>query len=130
MTRLAVALAVLAAILAAVLYLRFGGVTHARIVSAVDARAEEIKGHADVRFSALDRKTEDTVFANLREYAKDKVIFLISHRLYHFPQMSKVIFMEDGKSFVGTHEELISSVPAYRRLCECQTGGRQDEEQA
>ena len=84
----------------------------------------------DDPFSALDRKTEDTVFANLREYAKDKVIFLISHRLYHFPQMSKVIFMEDGKTFVGTHEELISSVPAYRRLCECQTGGRQDEEQA
>lgn len=58
MTRLAVALAVLAAILAAVLYLRFGGVTHARIVSAIDARAEEIKGHADVRFSALDRKLD------------------------------------------------------------------------
>ena len=36
--------------------------------------------------------------------------FLISHRLYHFPQMQKVIFMEDGKTAVGTHEELMASV--------------------
>ena len=79
----------------------------------------------DDPFSALDRKTEDMVFANLREYAKDKVVFLISHRLYHFPQMEKVIFMEDGKTFVGTHDELAESVLAYRRLYESQTGGEQ-----
>ena len=82
----------------------------------------------DDPFSALDRKTEDTVFANLQEYAKDKVVFLISHRLYHFPQMQKVIFMEDGKTTVGTHGELMASVPAYRRLYESQTGGEQHEE--
>ena len=39
----------------------------------------------DDPFSALDRGTEDTVFANLQAYSKDKVVFLISHRLYHFP---------------------------------------------
>ena len=82
----------------------------------------------DDPFSALDRKTEDTVFANLQDYAKDKVVFLISHRLYHFPQMQKVIFMEDGKITVGNHEELMASVPAYRRLYESQTGGEQHEE--
>ncbi len=77
----------------------------------------------DDPFSALDRGTEDTVFANLQAYSKDKVVFLISHRLYHFPQMKKVIFMEDGKAIVGTHEELMASVPAYRQLYESQTGG-------
>ena len=82
----------------------------------------------DDPFSALDRKTEDTVFANLQDYAKDKVVFLISHRLYQFPQMQKVIFMEDGKTTVGTHGELMASVPAYRRLYESQTGGEQHEE--
>ena len=41
------------------------------------------------------------MFANLQEYAKDKVVFLISHRLYHFPQMRSVIFMEDGKTTVA-----------------------------
>ena len=81
----------------------------------------------DDPFSALDRSTEDTVFANLQEYTKDKVVFLISHRLYHFPQMQRVIFMEDGKTTVGTHEELLAAVPAYRQLYESQTGGQQHE---
>ena len=65
----------------------------------------------DDPFSALDRGTEDAVFANLQTYAKDKVVFLISHRLYHFPQLQKVIFMEDGKTTLGTHAELMASEP-------------------
>lgn len=77
----------------------------------------------DDPFSALDRATEDAVFANLRAYARDKVVFLISHRLYHFPEMQKIIFMADGKTTVGTHEELLLAVPAYRALYESQTGG-------
>ena len=79
----------------------------------------------DDPFSALDRGTEDAVFAYLRDYARDKVVFLISHRLYHFPQLQRVIFMEDGKTTVGTHQELMDSVPMYRQLYESQTGGEQ-----
>ena len=82
----------------------------------------------DDPFSALDRNTEDTVFANLQAYARDKVVFLISHRLYHFPQLRQVIFMENGKTTVGTHAELMASVPAYRQLYESQTGGRRHED--
>ena len=84
----------------------------------------------DDPFSALDRRTEDTVFANLQEYAKDKVVFLISHRLYHFPQMQKIIFLDNGKTTVGTHAELMADEPAYRQLYESQTGGKRHEEQA
>ena len=79
----------------------------------------------DDPFSALDRSTEDTVFANLQAYAGDKVVFLISHRLYHFPQLQRVIFMEDGKTIVGTHAELMASEPVYRQLYENQTRGAQ-----
>ena len=82
----------------------------------------------DDPFSALDRETEDTVFSALTEYAKDKVVFLISHRLYHFPQMQKIVFMEDGKTTVGTHTELLASAPTYRRLYESQTGGKEHED--
>ena len=82
----------------------------------------------DDPFSALDRKTEDTVFTNLQEYAKDKVVFLLSHRLYHFPQMQQVIFMDGGETAVGTHEELMASVPVYRQLFQSQTGGETHEE--
>ena len=77
----------------------------------------------DDPFSALDRATEDTVFANLQTYARDKVVFLISHRLYHFPEMQRAVFMEDGKISVGTHEELLAHAPAYRALYESQAGG-------
>ena len=83
----------------------------------------------DDPFSALDRSTEDTIFANLRDYAKDKVVFLISHRLYHFPQMQKVIFIENGKTIVGTHDELMKSVQTYKKLYESQTGGKRHEEE-
>lgn len=83
----------------------------------------------DDPFSALDRKTEDTLFSNLQDYAKDKVVFLISHRLYHFPKMQKIIFMEDGKTTVGTHDELMNTSPAYRRLYESQTGGEGHEKE-
>ena len=76
----------------------------------------------DDPFSALDRKTEDAVFENLREYAKDRIVLLISHRLYHFPQMQQIIFMEGGRTTVGTHEELMAAVPVYRQLYESQTG--------
>ena len=84
----------------------------------------------DDPFSALDRDTENTVFADLQEYARDKVVFLISHRLYHFPQMQKIVFMDGGKTTVGTHEELMASAPVYRQLYESQTGGKQHGEQA
>ena len=76
----------------------------------------------DDPFSALDRSTEDAVFAELQAYARDKVVFLISHRLYHFPQMQQIIFMEGGRTTVGTHEELMAAVPVYRQLYESQTG--------
>ena len=83
----------------------------------------------DDPFSALDRKTEDKVFENLREYANDKIVLLISHRLYHFPEMKQVIFIDNGKTTVGTHGELLKTVPEYRTLYESQTGGEKHEEQ-
>ena len=82
----------------------------------------------DDPFSALDRNTEDIVFRNLQEYAKDKVVFLISHRLYHFPQMQQVIFMDGGKTTVGTHAELMAAEPVYLQLYESQTSQKGGEE--
>ena len=81
----------------------------------------------DDPFSALDRNTEDIVFRNLQQYAKDKVVFLISHRLYHFPQMQQVIFMDGGKTTVGTHAELMAAEPVYLQLYESQTSQKGGE---
>ena len=81
----------------------------------------------DDPFSALDRRTEDEVFARLKACAQDRVVILISHRLYHFPELKQIVFMQGGKADVGTHEALCASVPAYRALYESQTGGAAHE---
>ena len=81
----------------------------------------------DDPFSALDRQTEDEVFARLKTCAQDRVVILISHRLYHFPELRQIVFMQGGKAVVGTHEALCASVPAYRALYESQTGGAAHE---
>lgn len=75
----------------------------------------------DDPFSALDRPTEREVFAHLREQTREDIVLLISHRLYLFPKMDRIIWMEDGKAVTSTHEELLVKVPAYRELFVSQT---------
>lgn len=70
----------------------------------------------DDPFSALDKNTEKQAFVNLQALAKDSIVLLISHRLYLFPEMDGVIWMEDGKAVTGTHEELLKIVPEYENL--------------
>ena len=70
----------------------------------------------DDPFSALDRPTEREVFVHLREQTREDIVLLISHRLYLFPKMDRIIWMEDGKAVTGTHEELLVKAPAYREL--------------
>lgn len=79
----------------------------------------------DDPFSALDRNTEAQIFSNLKELASDSIVLLISHRLYLFPELDQVIWMEDGKQTVGTHQELMETVPDYAALFHAQEGGRQ-----
>ena len=75
----------------------------------------------DDPFSALDRATETEIFAHLRRLAADSVVILISHRLYHFPQMQQIIFMEGGRTTVGTHEELMAKKGAYYKMFQVQS---------
>lgn len=70
----------------------------------------------DDPFSALDKNTEKQAFVNLQALAKDSIVLLISHRLYLFPEMDGVIWMENGKAVTGTHEELLKIVPEYKSL--------------
>lgn len=70
----------------------------------------------DDPFSALDKNTEKQAFVNLQTLAKDSIVLLISHRLYLFPEMDGVIWMENGKAVTGTHEELLKIVPEYENL--------------
>ncbi len=78
----------------------------------------------DDPFSALDKKTERQVFGQLRREAEDGIVLLISHRLYLFPQLDQVIWLDHGKATVGTHPTLMEHVAEYAGLF------REQEEQA
>ena len=78
----------------------------------------------DDPFSALDKDTEKQVFASLKELAADSIVILLSHRLYLFPQMDQVIFMEKGQAITGSHESVLRNCPEYRSLYEEQEGGK------
>ncbi|MFQ7490022.1 MAG: ATP-binding cassette domain-containing protein, partial [Lachnospiraceae bacterium] len=82
----------------------------------------------DDPFSALDRRTEEQIFANLKNLTKDSIVLLISHRLYLFPQIDQVLWMENGRVTAGTHEELMSKEPEYAAIYRAQEGGEADEQ--
>ncbi len=77
----------------------------------------------DDPFSALDRTTEKSVMENLRHEAGEGIILLISHRLYLFPEMDRILWLKDGTVTESTHEELIQTNAEYRELYQAQTGG-------
>lgn len=87
----------------------------------------------DDPFSALDRNTEEQIYKKLKDMASDNIVILMSHRLYMFPKMDKVIWMDAGKANVGTHKELMLECPEYRKMYEtvnveeCRTVEKENE---
>lgn len=70
----------------------------------------------DDPFSSLDKITEEKIFNNLKHTYNDKIILLISHRLYHFPQMDHILFMHDHTATYSTHDQLMQENQSYRSL--------------
>ncbi|MGI6107169.1 MAG: ABC transporter ATP-binding protein [Lachnospiraceae bacterium] len=82
----------------------------------------------DDPFASVDRATETEILKVLREKYSDRVILLFSHRLYHFPEFDRVLFLHDGTSDFHTHDEMMKKEPGYRALYEEQMkGGDYDE---
>ena len=79
----------------------------------------------DDPFSALDRKTEREVFDELKKTAKDSAVLLISHRLYVFPELDGVLWMQNGAVRTSTHAELMARCPEYAELYKLQQGGQE-----
>lgn len=75
----------------------------------------------DDSVSAVDTDTERTILDNLRKTRAGKTTILIAHRISTIENMDKIIFIEDGNVVdVGSHAELYSRVPAYRRTVDLQ----------
>ncbi|SFA89575.1 ATP-binding cassette, subfamily B [Acetitomaculum ruminis DSM 5522] len=70
----------------------------------------------DDPFSAVDKLTEKIILNNIRKEFKDRIILLISHRLYHFPEFDHVLFLHDGKGEFSNHKLLMENFNDYKEL--------------
>ncbi len=65
----------------------------------------------------LDKRTEREILDLLFEYAQDKTVLMITHRLTAMARMDRIHLMEDGVIRVsGTHSQLLAHDPYYASL--------------
>ena len=75
----------------------------------------------DDSVSAVDTDTEKVILENLRATRRGKTTILIAHRISTIQGLDKIVFVEDGRIVaVGSHEQLLSTCPAYGRMVELQ----------
>jgi ATP-binding cassette, subfamily B, bacterial len=69
--------------------------------------------------SALDPATEAKVLANLRETLGDATVVVVASRPSTIALADDVLYLADGQVVAhGPHDQLIATVPEYRRLME------------
>ncbi|TEW44477.1 heme ABC transporter ATP-binding protein/permease CydC [Psychromonas algicola] len=71
----------------------------------------------DEATEGLDKRTEREILALLFEFAKDKTLLMISHRLTAIEKMDRIYLMEEGKLRVsGNHQTLLEKDAYYASL--------------
>ena len=80
--------------------------------------------------ASLDAETEQRLLANLADWGRDRVVFLITHRLSTIRNADQIAFLEEGRiREVGNHDALMA-IPdgRYRRFVTAETEGAPAEE--
>ena len=81
--------------------------------------------------SAVDTATDAKIRGALKTALPGTTKLIIAQRITSVMDADLILVMDDGHiSAIGTHEELMASVPVYRQLYESQTGGKRHGEQA
>lgn len=74
--------------------------------------------------SALDAETEAAVLSGLRSQLQEVTVLLISQRISTVRQTDRILCLDNGSvQGLGSHDELMSSCPAYRAIYDSQIGG-------
>ena len=67
--------------------------------------------------SFIDPIAEDAIFQNFRKVSSDKILILITHRIYNLVWADKIVVMDKGViKEVGNHEELMQNNGLYARM--------------
>ena len=75
----------------------------------------------DDPFSAVDILTEAQLIKALSKEAKDRIIFVFSHRLDNFKNFDKILVLNKGEIVEsGNHEELMNNCGIYSKILESQ----------
>jgi ATP-binding cassette subfamily B protein len=72
---------------------------------------------ADEPTSAIDPLAEHIIFETLKEIAKEKIVILVTHRLYNLKIADKIVVVEGGKIVEeGSHDTLIVKGGKYAEM--------------
>jgi ATP-binding cassette subfamily B protein len=75
----------------------------------------------DDSFSALDFKTESTIFNNLKTELKSKTIIIVAQRISSIKDADQIIVLDKGQVVgSGTHEKLLESNLVYQEIVSSQ----------
>jgi ATP-binding cassette subfamily B protein len=75
----------------------------------------------DDSFSALDFKTESTIFNNLKTELKSKTIIIVAQRISSIKSADQIIVLDKGQVVgSGTHEKLLETNRVYQEIVSSQ----------
>ncbi|MEC5423817.1 thiol reductant ABC exporter subunit CydD [Virgibacillus sp. C22-A2] len=74
--------------------------------------------------TGLDLHTERILQSSIKELSQSATVITVAHRLHTIKNADKILFLENGELLAsGTHEELLTTVEAYRTMVSVQQGG-------
>jgi ATP-binding cassette subfamily B protein/subfamily B ATP-binding cassette protein MsbA len=77
--------------------------------------------------SALDAGTEGLILEAMDRLTENRTTFIIAHRFSTIRRADRIVVVDQGQIVeCGTHEQLLANGRLYSRLCELQSGDREE----
>lgn len=71
--------------------------------------------------SYIDPISEDNIFQNFKAVSGDKILILITHRVYNLTMADRILLLDKGRLVeMGSHRELMAKGGLYREMFESQ----------